>query len=149
VAVFCALLLLVNSALAEPQEWMKKENPGVLATVVVNNGCPDSEETYRNAVAGVLVRSRIRPVESVNEVDGYFYLQAELLCYEIPEVAGRYAASVSVTFGRVSVPIDIAFPRRRWMMGTNSRDSVLDGLIKRTEAAISDYLKANFDLQAK
>ena len=62
VAAIALGILLCSAATAEPQPWMKKENPETLHSYVfVDPICPVSETEVREIVNGILIRSRLRP----------------------------------------------------------------------------------------
>ena len=64
VAIIILGVLLCSAATAEPQPWMKKENPDTLHYIAgVTSECPISELDIRVIVNGILIRSRLRPGE--------------------------------------------------------------------------------------
>ena len=65
IAIFAvSLLLLTGNALADPQPWMRKDNPGELSVDTdVTEPCEISEQQLRETVEGVLIRSSITPIE--------------------------------------------------------------------------------------
>jgi len=139
------LLLLTTTALAEPQEWMKKENPNELGVVVGADpkcGPPGLE----SLVHGVLTRSRIRPV-SVSDTPE-LYLSVAVACFEISTQEGLYSYTTKIHFGTrgvQSVFMLYGFPDYG-AVGVGGSDFIGNAVKSSVEEAITDYLHANFDL---
>ena len=139
ITVFAAtVFLLAGNVLAEPQLWMKKENPNELAVLVSDNPyCPDTQQGYADIVTGVLTRSRI----SLALVGSDVLLSVSVQC-------GGPAYSIDVHFGRwLEGGTVILFAAGYSSVGIYSNATYLRTVLRETvEEAITDYLQANFDL---
>ena len=137
-------------AWAEPRWWMKKEDPNSLYLFhSQNDDCPASFEA---AASGAFVRARIKRKESWTQ--GELALTVDVQCVEIKPSLG-FAFSTEIYFGRFAIDRTVAggyqfmlFSHPRYgSTGVASdprmiRDEVRDSV----ERALTDYLKANFDL---
>jgi hypothetical protein len=126
---------------------MKKTNPNELAVLISSAAdCSFSESDVRETVEGVLVRSRIKFVEAGGpKQDGFPWLLVITTC--------------SPDDGLWSVRIDFVgenadgYRYRYGLFGygasgtySDNPNYILDTVRQNTERAVTDYLKANFDL---
>lgn len=143
IALFAvSLLLLTGNALADPQPWMRKDNPGELSVDTdVTEPCEISEQQLRETVEGVLTRSSITPIE-FGESPVWLGLQVNVDCL------GTSMFAIRVDFVDA---IDLVAVRYGTLgygsFGAHDGDSdvVLSGVTRQVERAIADYLIANFD----
>lgn len=139
-------------AWAEPKWWMKNEDPNSLYFHYSQDRlCPGS---YEDAVAAALVRSRIKREE--HWIPGELVLYVNVVCMATKPASG-FAYSIDVRFGRFFInpkdPTDIEIalygPSNYGVIGTSSKDGgrfIRDTVRNSVESALTDYLKANFDL---
>ena len=148
-AVFTAtLFLLTGNVLAEPEEWMVKENPDELMVLAFSTiSCPVSGEIAYSTVEGVLTRSRIKaiPFTEASPEAEFPWLLVFLGCGD-----DRVLCSADVDFLGQEIN---GFRFRYGIVGygvhgycDNDPDRLLDQLRDGVESAITDYLQANFDL---
>ena len=144
IATLALGILLCSAAIAEPQPWMKKENPDTLhSSVFVSSECAFTEERVRKVVDGVLIRSRLKTgdyisgpepfgfVVDVNCMDGTsnaFIINVHFIRF-IPELFRNVLESTS--YGN---------------FGVGDAEYTLDGVKLSVEELVTDYLQANFDL---
>jgi hypothetical protein len=140
--------VLANVASADPEPWMKKANPDELVTLVVpGKDCPASVDEIERAVSGVLVRSRLKRIDRApnrdNAVGTFPWLMISLRC-----TADLYAFDVDFVASDADGFLDRLGLTGYGTAGTNanSTEVFLGALRKNIEAAITDYMKANFDL---
>jgi hypothetical protein len=142
------LLLLPILASADPEPWMKKEDPDELFVGYrIDDHCELTRESIKKIVEGVLVRSRIKPVGKAT----YMGLLIDFQC-GTKDDDGRALFTLSVDFLRTTEVEAEYYWARMDEVAThesfgrmNSRE--LEAEIKfGAEVAITDYLKANFDL---
>jgi len=137
-ALTIALLLLASNALAEPQEWMKKENPDELGTYIsVSRACPRIEAI--RIVEGALARAGIRPLESSQSRELFLFVQVS--CLEIP--SGSYSYHIDVSWGRIdSDHVYLYFESRLQWTAVGISLDILVSLKDVVEDAIIDYLRS-------
>jgi len=129
--------------------WMEKaykqENPNELAYfLLVHPDCPVTEEEGESILEGVLVRSRIKPLVRPAWVSRPLYLSVSLEC--IKPKNNNPVFQIIARFGDVSGEIPIFYFPDYGFFGIGPKDSMKTAFQGRVEAAITDYLKANFDL---
>ena len=150
-AVFAATLsLLAGNVLADPEPWMEKENPDELALLIgVDEDCSVTEDAVRDMANGVLIRSRIKPLDWARVLEP-FGLRVSIDC-----TPDSVVFMILVDFiDQLPIPdhsglFDIRFARTGYTsFGTTSGDAeyILNAAKRNVERAITDYLKANFDL---
>ena len=61
VAIIVLGVLLCSAANAEPQSWMKSDDPDTLRYMVDVDSCPISKAALDELVTGILIRSRLKP----------------------------------------------------------------------------------------
>ena len=143
------LLLLPALALADPQPWLKKENPNELFAVsVATEHCPISIVDLDELVNSVLVRSRIRKKSAWAENE--LILSVEIGCTLVSD--SRWTFRYDVYFPRFSkresgdLLETTTIDGKHYGIGTNDEDGIRSAMRRFVEDAITDYLKANFDL---
>ena len=149
--IYLLVVIAGTGALAEPQEWMKVENPNELAySVFVRDSCPFETNDVEKVVEGVFVRSRVKPLfQRIH--DGDLFLNVVVHCADAP--TPHYL--VDIQFG-LRQPVcltpflppgtSIYFRPNYGSFGEHDRQSILDAIKHNAEQAIADFLKANFDL---
>ncbi len=143
IAIALAAAACSSVVSAQPQQWMQKPNANELyVTLVVypGAGCPVSRDQVDAVLSGVLVRSRIKRVDSVGEGPGLsVVVDCEGRIFDIDiDFFSRTAQGLWDRLGMISYGTH----------GTYGADSeyLLNAVREGFESAITDYLKANFDL---
>jgi len=146
------LLTLSTAAQAELEEWYKKAikvpNPNELPLLTATSGCESSiKEDFRSVVEGVLVRSRIKPLqiaEHFTKPEKYpINLNAAVSCVADLEL---YTFLIAVSFGRINLEEGVNFIVPYGSIGRNETAVIKNEVKKSIERAITDYVKVNFDL---
>ena len=173
---------MAGNVQADPQPWMKKDNPDELAIWVQVSNCPGVEDEtdntgdddiygvdpYEALVRDVLVRSRVKAKilpsigavfqvveEETDEVTNYIvgelypgelFLYAILFCapenqtyYYNAQLHFAYVDPDKLTVLLFQAPGYATF-------GLQTQEGIIDAFKTLTENAVTDYLKANFDL---
>jgi len=143
------LLLLPALAAADPQPWMKKDNPSELTPLLsIGSGCSLTQENISGIVEGVMVRSRIKPMDEV----GTLNLLVTIDCVKFDNL-NPDVISVSVDFvGLANAGEDQVLIR--WgafggaMLGLGDNADAERLIREGVEDAIASYLQVNSDLGA-
>lgn len=150
--IFVLLVLLLFSQLGHADDWLhqaiKVDNPNELAFWVKFGGeCPVTKEAVQKIVEGVFIRSRVKPLkaEAIRE-PGRIYMSVDLFCFKSDPSYDWVAYRIALTFGRFSPSPAILFDRDFGSVGTGGKESISTTIKERVEAAITEYIKANFDL---
>ena len=144
------LLLLSNHVYAELSEWLhqalKVDNPNQLAYwVEVGKNCPVTQKEVENLVEGVFIRSRIKPLKEGVFDSGVIYLDVGLVCNGVS--SNHIDSYVSkILFGRIVPTPAVWFQGEFGTVGRGSKDFMVGAVKGSVEAAITEYIKANFDL---
>ena len=150
--IILIVLMLPMVALSDPEPWMKKENPNELPIIIYSaDTCPSTTKKYREIAEGVLIRSRIKPVEQagLNELA----LQINLKCIDAGE--NNWLISQGVNFAMVTRDEHGSYLLTRLFLedygffgqtGRSGSEVIEQSLREAVEDAITDYLLANFDL---
>ena len=150
IIVAIVLLFGAGHSVADPQPWMKKENPNELAIFVNwDSECPFTKDEMQTAVEGVLTRSRINP--SDNWLDDPVFLNVTMHCIDDPntewyiyETDVDYVVShISGRFEHTMVFYDYGAYHA---IGIATKGPIFDTIKELTKEAVTDYVKANFDL---
>jgi hypothetical protein len=147
VAVTLVAAFLVATAGAEPAPWMKKANANELVTLVVpGKDCPASVDEIQETVSGVLIRSRIKRVAQAptreNAAGTFPWLMIAVRCTD-----DLFAFDIDFVEPDTEGFLDRLGLIGYGTSGTNAdREDFLNSLRQDVERAITDYLKANFDL---
>lgn len=146
-ALFAAILfLLACNVLADPQPWMKQDNPNELPLAFgITDTCRASEETYKDIVRGVLIRSRIKQGDSdVTRL----HLIVDVSCGQLVGTSdSEFAFRLGIYFGIRTEDGDFTVHYPGYgVYGIESELGLQDALKDSSEDAITDYLQANFDL---
>ena len=169
VAVIVLGIFLCSAANAEPQSWMKSDDPDTLRYMVDVNSCPISKAALDELVTGILIRSRLKPqlffdMENLDkatpeeQVRFFQYFQQEnfgflvfLQCVQISGQPGWFIYDLDVRFLRYLPKWGRPFYEVP-PYGTAGiiNDAGLKAEVKeRVEDLVTDYLKANFDLASE
>ena len=137
-----SLLLLSGAASADPEPWMEKEDPDDLTLIVrIASECPDDQDAYIELVQRIFMLSRLNPTAS----DG-LGLYADLQCFSLPDPE-RYVFIADVSFVQRDGSSTMSFEDQEYLAyGLGGPEEIRVQLREQTELAITDYLKANFDL---
>lgn len=142
------LLLLPALSFAEGDEWLKKDNPNELAVIARTYNCPVSTTELQDLAKGVLIRSRIKPLGgwTPSVVALYAYID----CIKPADV---YVFRYDLYFARFSDspfsddPVITHTPLWDYSnVGIGQASFITESIKLAIEEAITDYLKANFDL---
>ena len=140
-------LLLPAFASADVNPWLKDDKPEEMyATAIGAEGCPHSESEIEEILHGLLIRSRIKPSAEWNS--GEVLLTVRLRGIED---SGLYTYSLEVELARWHVVFGaiISTTIMGDDYGSYGRDtkSGITRIVKESaENALTDYMKANFDL---
>ena len=146
VAIIILGVLLSSAATAEPQPWLKKENPETLHfALIVDQDCPSSSSEIKAIANGVLIRSRLRPGDYLEseELFGFFVL---IVCDRIVSQNNRYAYMTEVRFIRHLGNRNILEFANYGSFGIGDRVAIETSIRGSIENLVMDYLQANFDL---
>jgi len=146
-AVAC-VAIIPGLVLAEGSTWLTKDDPGTLyVTTSAEGDCPLSAKNLDKLVKGVIIRSRIKPAEGWNPHETA--LNVDLVCLKREGNSPVYESTVQ--FVKIHLNDDGMVLLTHMMedygsLGIGDKSFVSQSLKDSTEAAITDYLKANFDL---
>lgn len=149
-------LIIVTQRVAEAQEdndHLQKTRPEMLYTFVNTAGCPFENDEAKAEVDGVLVRSRLKPIDR----EAWLTDDSMDLSLVVYVNCGGGLYHIQVTFSDVVtvlkpkglIPMVAHYEPIRQSYGTmNDYESkkVLGIIRSTTEDAITPYLRANFDL---
>ena len=143
-----ALLMLIPIlASADPEPWMKKENPNEIHVAsIFSAGCPASSGEAEDVVSGVLARSRLKMVHadpSTNRGMPWLVMflscgSDQVICTANIDFVGQDKDGFRFRHGITGYTVTGNCNGQKQILLTSLRDGV--------EAAITDYLRANFDL---
>ena len=146
------LLILPIVASADPESWMKKDNPDELLLIFrVNEACPFSQDEGRKIVTDVLTRARIKSLKPELGVSYHPpFFQVLATCTNVnPD---SYWFTYAIDFLGTAEAIDGVSYEVRWgdvtlgSSGVDNSTTLKNVLRQDVEDAITGYLKANFDL---
>ena len=123
---------------------LKRDNPNQLPVFVsVSDHCNMNEGDALNAVRGVLIRSRIKPL-TVPSAKDPFELTVNVSC-----TGNHKAYAVTIDFTDIINGAYVRFGTGYGRFGIyNGHREFLSGEIEKTaESAITDYMKINFNLK--
>ena len=169
VAVIVLGVLLCSATNAEPQSWMKSDDPDTLRYMVDVDSCPISKAALDELVTGILIRSRLKPKlfldmqilekgTTEERVKFFQFFQQEhlgfqvfLQCGKMDDRLGSFIYQLDVHFLRYlpeqgrpfyEVPPYGGF-------GVMNEADIKAEVKERVESLVTDYLKANFDLTSE
>ena len=130
----------------ESHDWytkvLKVKNPNELAFFTnVYGDCGKSAHDINEVIRGVMIRSRIKPDY---KIVAPVYLNTRMSCFN--PVASVTVDSIDVTFARYAPESPILYDVHYASIGQGPEDYVLNKLKEHIEQALTDYIKANFDL---
>ncbi|MDJ0908364.1 MAG: hypothetical protein QNI99_04195 [Woeseiaceae bacterium] len=142
-------VLFTGTAYADGDSWIRKANPDELYTFTFADDCPFSDEALTRETQGVLIRSRIRPVERWNPRETLLYVDvtcfrsSSLYLFDIDIFLAKFEHNAD---GDVVVSHSVA---NYGTLGQGNSQFILDAVEEGVEQAMTDYLVANFDLGEK
>lgn len=146
----------------QEQPRLKRENPDQLKVFYDQYGeCPFTKESITSMIDGLLVRSRLKPATSTEWFSDstHFSLDVNLSCGDSDDnppqlfkISTRFSekATLQKPLGLLKVYMDHTPSYDVW--GTYNRDRekserfLRNAIRESVEDALTDYLKANFDL---
>ena len=141
-------LLIPVLAIGEPRPHLKKDNPNELGWLAsAASECPMTDDEVAEVLKGVLIRSRIKPVPLTDGLGIY----VDVVCYGVNS-STQYAFSIDVDFvDKLQVegwlvPIRYMYGDGYDAIGIQNKEALMQATKDSVERAITDYLKANFDL---
>lgn len=142
-------MLSVNAIAADQPQWfydaIKVENPNQLAYFVgTNEECPINKETLNDTVDGVLIRSRIKLLKEDIFVPGRIYLSLNVSCLKQKQRNPIY--SIQLHFARYQPYPAILIDKDFGSIGIGPSDFILRSVKETLERAVTEYIKANFNL---
>ena len=136
------LFLLAGNVLADPEPWMKKDNPNELAAVAYVRCDLVSRASVLELLEDSLIRARIKPLN--------FDLAPTALAITVTLNCSQnvYAYSIDFIEGKDGYYIRYGYLPINGAIGASEGDQnyILDSIRRQIDAVIADYLKANFDL---
>lgn len=146
-------LLLLSSQVqpAEPPSWLyptlKVDNPNELAVyVLADSKCPITTDELKEIVSGVLIRSRGKPLLGDEWLERSLFLEATVNCMKLDTPESSQIFNIGVQFGNYSVTPPVQYPTGYKYVGIGSKDYIVSTYKSKVEAAMTDYIAANFDL---
>ena len=137
---------------------LRKENPDQLYVSYDQYGdCPFSEQSIVSMIDGLLVRSRLKPIsekEWRNSDSTWFHLKVVVGCDDdnkapyIFDVSTRFCEEVTLQKPgeRIRVFMEHIQGYGAWGTFNPDTDYLRNAIRESVEDALTDYLKANFDL---
>jgi len=124
---------------------MKRATPNELPLLVETYGCPVDNAAVRSMAEEVMARAGIKPIDPTK--------------LELPQAVPWLFVNVNCLDGGAAFRTDVDFIARQGGdlvrfalngyagLGMAGKDGayILDGIKERVEAAVTDYVKANFD----
>jgi len=144
----CLFFASLSVSSEEMEDWyklaLKSPNPNELAYFAsAGEDCPIKTSAIEDAIEGVFIRSRIKPSKSYYDNDR-IYLNVILNCLKLE--SRHPAFTLSINFGKYNPKPSVLFDKDYGYFGVGAEGFIIQGLKRRTEDAITDYLKANFNL---
>ncbi len=139
-------LLLAGTVCAEDDTWLRNINPNDMYVFAYTDGCPFTGEDLKQEARGVLIRSRMRPVETWNSGETLLYVDVTCLrnndmhIFNIDILLAKFEHNID---GDVVISHTFA---NYGKLGQGGRRFTLDAVEEGVEEALTDYLVANFDL---
>jgi hypothetical protein len=146
-----SLMLLLSSQVqaAEPPDWLypalKVDNPNELAVLVfATDKCFVTTEELTELVSGVLIRSRVKPLLGYEYYENDLYLKISMQC-NTPKI-GHQVYTMDAIFGNYNVTPPVRYPSFYGFLGDARKPFIVSRVKNMVEVAITDYIKANFNL---
>jgi hypothetical protein len=135
-------------AIGDDPAWLAtalmQEEPNELAYLIgVDSECPINEEEAESIIEGVMIRSRIKPLDGDNWASRSLYLSTVLSCMKRDN--GIQVFHMQINFGNYSKFIPVLYDQGYGYFGIGSSGFIETILGAQIEIAIGSYLKANFD----
>jgi hypothetical protein len=142
-------LLSVSSYAGDFPEWfyksIKVKTPDQLSYFVeMSKTCPFTTESLNKIVDGVLIRSRLKPLEGDIFVDNRIYLNLGVLC--VPLKSGNPVFSIRANFARYQPYPSIIIDKEFGTTGIGPQDFIKQTFKESVENAVTAHIKANFNL---
>jgi hypothetical protein len=142
---------LSNAVAAETPKWfldaIKVDNPNELAVLAVpNEECPITKAELNKIVSGVLIRSRVKPLTGDAWYQNSLYLKVKLGCLRKSETTRSQGYSLNINFGNALVKQMYLYTYDYGSLGPQGKAGMTSVIKQHVEAAITDFIKANFDL---
>jgi hypothetical protein len=147
-AIFPALLVFTGIAHADPQPWMKQEDPNSLGLyVTVNTDCLFTEQELTEVAEGEFLRSRIKATRSLD-----LNLTINIICMKVTSKNSSSLGSTvhyEIRYGTLLSDGNVLYEIPNYgsmLVGDDSSKQFFIGAIRESiTKAITDYLKANFE----
>ena len=136
-------LLFQSAWCAEPQPWMKSENPHELG-YWSRTQCPElSEFNINSIIEDVMARWEIKPITSLLSLSSPF-LHVVFMCVEM-QPSTLFAYSYEIRFGDFVAGNTILYEGAWYGATGKGGPTYIETSVENSlEDAITDYLKANF-----
>ena len=138
-------------AAAELPKWyldaLKVDNPNQLAIYAEADGdCPITKNEMKEIISGVLIRSRVKPLTGDEWSIHSLYFEVILNCFKKKPNEQLQIYALNAHFGNFSLnpPVWYQWPYRSF--GRDEKEGLKSVIKSRAEEAITDFIKANFDL---
>lgn len=148
IILFALLLIPQLASSAELDEWyksaIKSSTPNELAYyVLVSPDCPVTEQETSKHIEGEFIRGRIKPLQ--NQLDyNRVYLNVVIDC--LKQESAHPVFIVKMNFGKYNPKPAILFDKTYGQFGTGGKEFIINTYKKGLERAVTDYIKANFNL---
>ena len=151
IAIAVLSAALSNAVAAEAPQWfldaIKVDNPNQLAVYTyADEECPFTTEDLKTIVSGVFIRSRVKPLTGWEWASDDLHLGVELTCIKMRDQTDRFIYRIDLQYGNYSVVPRIQYSHDYGYLGLANKASIIMILKNKVEAAITDFIKANFDL---
>ena len=137
------ILLTFDVSAQSDLSFLKKDNPDELGYWAwASTSCPISTEDVKAIVTGVLIRSRIKPAQSLWASDPV-YLNVSVICVKVE--GNNPVFSAAVNFGRrIPYPSVIFDATDHGTLGIGPVSTIKAAIKEGVEDAVTDYIKFNF-----
>jgi hypothetical protein len=149
--MFVTTLLFTPTSHAQAHpEWLndalKVDNPNELAYwSAINSECPLTGEELDSIVKGVLLRSRIKPLEDQILEAGTVYLNVSVQCTSVV-ADNKHAYYIRAEFGRYNPPPPVLFDAPVYRVGIGDKDFIKQNCEDVVESAVTLFIKANLNM---
>ena len=145
--LFAAAVLagITTNGWADPQPWMRKENPEILLWSLYSYCLADSDESFEAILENGIVRAGIQSADYSTGFDNFFLL-AEVLCSQMDQSRDRYSYYVVLHFGSFVEGTQVLFRDPIYgQFDIGSAEEIRTAVQRSIEEAMSDYRQANYD----
>ena len=141
------VLILMFSSNIFAYEWFNRaiqsDTPDELHYYIgVSEECSVSLKEARTILEGVFIRSRVKPIEGIPSRKPY--LNVNLNCLNVEGISPVF--TINIHFAEQTDEAYILFDKSFSYFGIGRKEFILQGMKSKIEDAMTEYIKANFDL---